>query len=75
MTILHHCWTISVGRVCRVRRNIAKFVLSLEPSFTADDVANAILELPEDQRISRPTMYRSLADLVDAGLLTSASDG
>jgi Fur family ferric uptake transcriptional regulator len=55
-----------VTRQCRV---IVERVFARHDHFDADDLLTQLQEQDAEERVSRPTVYRTLSKLVDAGLL------
>ncbi|MCG8585466.1 MAG: transcriptional repressor [Pirellulales bacterium] len=51
------------------RRIIVEEVFRRHEHFEAEDLINHLQGLPGERRVSRPTIYRTLAELVEAGLL------
>ena len=51
------------------RRVIVEQIFSHHDHFDADELMAALARQSGDQKISRPTVYRALGELVDAGLL------
>jgi len=62
-------------RVTQQRRIIVGQVFSHHDHFDADELINHLQEEIAQRRVSRPTVYRTLAELVDAGLLRQMSLG
>ena len=56
-------------RVTRQRRALVEQVFSRHEHFDADDLMDEVARHQGRRRASRPTIYRTLAELVDAGLL------
>ena len=56
-------------RVTQQRRTLVEQVFSRHEHFDADDLIEQMTRHPSSCRVSRPTVYRTLAELVDAGLL------
>jgi len=56
-------------RVTRQRQMIVEHVSSRHEHFDADQLLADLRKTPEGAAASRPTVYRTLAELVDAGLL------
>ena len=56
-------------RITRQRRVIVDHVASRLEHFDADQLLAELRKTPEGARASRPTVYRTLAEMVDAGLL------
>jgi Fur family transcriptional regulator, ferric uptake regulator len=56
-------------RVTQQRRMILSEVFSQHDHFDADDLLARLQRNQADRKVSRPTVYRTLTELVDAGLL------
>lgn len=56
-------------RVTQQRRTLVEQVFSRHEHFDADDLIEELTRHKRPCRVSRPTVYRTLAELVDAGLL------
>jgi Fur family ferric uptake transcriptional regulator len=56
-------------RVTQQRRIIVERVFSHHDHFDADQLLDQLRKKPSGQAVSRPTVYRTLSELVDAGLL------
>ena len=56
-------------RSTRQRRVIVEEVFSNHDHFDADDLLDQLRQSKSDEKVSRSTVYRTLDDLVDAGLL------
>ena len=56
-------------RVTQQRRIIVERVFSRHDHFDADDLLAQLREHASGRSVSRPTVYRTLSELVDAGLL------
>jgi Fur family ferric uptake transcriptional regulator len=56
-------------RITRQRRMIVEHVCAHHEHFDADQLLADLRKTPEGAAASRPTVYRTLAELVDAGLL------
>jgi Fur family ferric uptake transcriptional regulator len=56
-------------RVTQQRRIIVEHVFSHHEHFDADNLLDELRKHTGDQSVSRPTVYRTLTELVDAGLL------
>lgn len=59
-------------RVTQQRRFLVEQVFSRHEHFEADDLVEEFAH-GSDQKISRPTIYRALAEMVEAGLLRKMS--
>jgi Fur family ferric uptake transcriptional regulator len=62
-------------RVTRQRRLIVDTVFSHHDHFDADELMDHLQELIAKRELSRPTVYRTLAELVEAGLLRKMALG
>lgn len=62
-------------RVTQQRRVLVNHVFSRHEHFDADDLIDEVARLPGQPRVSRPTVYRTLRELVDAGLLRQMNLG
>ncbi len=62
-------------RVTRQRRLIVEQVFSHHDHFDADELMSHLQELIAKRRVSRPTVYRTLSELVEAGLLRKMTLG
>ncbi len=62
-------------RVTEQRRLIVEQVFSHHDHFDADELMDHLQELIAGRRVSRPTVYRTLSELVEAGLLRKMSLG
>lgn len=56
-------------RVTQQRRLIVEQVFSHHDHFDADELMEHLQELIQRREVSRPTVYRTLGELVEAGLL------
>jgi Fur family ferric uptake transcriptional regulator len=56
-------------RVTQQRKIIVEQVFSRHEHFDADDLLAQLRELVGPKKVSRPTVYRTLTELVEAGLL------
>jgi len=56
-------------RITRQRRLIVETVFSHHDHFDADELIDHLQELISQRKVSRPTVYRTLAELVEAGML------
>jgi Fur family ferric uptake transcriptional regulator len=56
-------------RVTQQRRLIVEKVSARHEHFDADQLAAEMAQSAEHQKVSRPTVYRTLAELVEAGVL------
>ena len=62
-------------RVTAQRRVIVEQVFSHHDHFDADELLSHLQPLIAERKVSRPTVYRTLSELVDAGLLRSMTLG
>jgi len=62
-------------RVTRQRRLIVEQVYSHHDHFDADELMDHLQELITQRKVSRPTVYRTLGELVEAGLLRKMTLG
>jgi Fur family transcriptional regulator, ferric uptake regulator len=60
-------------RVTQQRRIIVEEVFKRHDHFDAEDLIRHLSGLAHARRVSRPTVYRTLTELVDAGLLRGMS--
>lgn len=56
-------------RLTRQRRLIVEQVFSHHDHFDADELMEHLQKLISQRKLSRPTIYRTLAELVEAGML------
>ncbi len=56
-------------RITQQRRLLIDFVFERHDHFDAEELILNLALLPEGRNVSRPTVYRTLNELVDAGLL------
>ncbi len=56
-------------RVTEQRRQIVETVFSHHDHFDTDELIEHLKELIAQRKVSRPTVYRTLAELVEAGML------
>jgi Fur family transcriptional regulator, ferric uptake regulator len=56
-------------RMTEQRRLIVEEVYSHHDHFDAEELMDHLKELVEQRKVSRPTVYRTLSELVEAGLL------
>lgn len=56
-------------RITQQRRILVDFVFQRHDHFDAEELILNLAQLPEGGKVSRPTVYRTLNELVDAGLL------
>jgi Fur family transcriptional regulator, ferric uptake regulator len=62
-------------RITQQRRIIVEQIFSHHDHFDADELMNHLREFIAQRRVSRPTVYRTLTELVEAGLLRQMSLG
>lgn len=62
-------------RVTRQRRMIVDTVFSHHDHFDADELIEHLQELISKRKVSRPTIYRTLGELVEAGMLRKMTLG
>ena len=62
-------------RITRQRRLIVDTVFSHHDHFDADELIEHLQELIAQRKLSRPTVYRTLAELVESGLLRKMTLG
>ena len=62
-------------RVTKQRRLIVQTVFSHHDHFDADELMEHLQELIAKREVSRPTVYRTLSELVEAGLLRKMALG
>ena len=60
-------------RVTQQRRFLVEQVFSRHEHFEADDLIEEFARGSDQKKISRPTIYRALAEMVEAGLLRKMS--
>jgi Fur family ferric uptake transcriptional regulator len=60
-------------RVTSQRRILVETVFSRHEHFEADELVEELAYKSSEKRVSRPTVYRTLSELVDAGLLRKMS--
>ena len=56
-------------RVTQQRRLLVEHVFKRHEHFDAEDLIDELSRVSAGRKVSRPTVYRTLRDLVDAGLL------
>jgi Fur family ferric uptake transcriptional regulator len=56
-------------RITQQRRQIVETVFSHHDHFDADELIDHLQELIAQRQVSRPTVYRTLSELVEAGML------
>jgi Fur family ferric uptake transcriptional regulator len=62
-------------RITQQRRLIVDTVFSHHDHFDADELIEHLQELIAQRKVSRPTVYRTLAELVEAGMLRKMALG
>ena len=62
-------------RITRQRRVIVETVFSHHDHFDAEELIDHLQELIAQRKVSRPTVYRTLAELVEAGMLRKMTLG
>ncbi|HUT95648.1 MAG TPA: Fur family transcriptional regulator [Thermoguttaceae bacterium] len=62
-------------RITRQRRLIVETVFSHHDHFDADELMGHLRDLIAKREVSRPTVYRTLSELVEAGLLRKMTLG
>lgn len=62
-------------RVTRQRQTLARLVMLIPSPFIPEQLAEIARQLPDDNRISTTTVYRTLGEFVDAGMVTYTGDG
>ena len=60
-------------RITSQRRQLVETVFSRHEHFEADELVEELAHRTDQPRVSRPTVYRTLSELVDAGLLRKIS--
>jgi Fur family ferric uptake transcriptional regulator len=56
-------------RITQQRRILVEHVFGRHDHFDAEDLLRDFADVPEERKVSRPTVYRGLSELVEAGLL------
>lgn len=56
-------------RITHQRRVIVQQVAARHEHFDADQLVDDLAKTVKDEKVSRPTVYRTLSEMVDAGLL------
>ncbi|HUT09680.1 MAG TPA: transcriptional repressor [Thermoguttaceae bacterium] len=56
-------------RITQQRRQIVETIFSHHDHFDADELIDHLKELIAQRKVSRPTVYRTLSELVEAGML------
>jgi len=62
-------------RITRQRKVIVDTVFSHHDHFDADELIEHLQELIAQRKVSRPTVYRTLSELVEAGMLRTMTLG
>jgi len=62
-------------RITKQRRIIVETVFSHHDHFDADELIDHLQELIGQRKVSRPTIYRTLSELVESGMLRKMSLG
>ena len=62
-------------RITQQRRDIVEHVFNHHEHFDADELLAQLQDVYGSRKISRPTVYRTLAELVDAGMLVKLDLG
>ena len=62
-------------RITRQRRLIVETVFSHHDHFDADELIEHLQKLIAQRKVSRPTVYRTLSELVEAGMLRKMALG
>lgn len=62
-------------RITQPRRALVEFVFSNHEHFDADELTSKLSGRDGRKKVSRPTVYRTLSELVDAGLLRKLDIG
>jgi Fur family ferric uptake transcriptional regulator len=62
-------------RITQQRRILVEHVFERHDHFDADELIASLGSKPETRAVSRPTVYRTLAELVEAGLLRKMTLG
>jgi Fur family ferric uptake transcriptional regulator len=62
-------------RITQQRKSLVDFVFERHDHFDADELIESLSGRHEAERISRPTVYRTLNELVEAGLLRKMTLG
>ncbi len=60
-------------RITQQRRTLVNHIFARHEHFDADDLVDEVARQTDASRISRPTVYRTLRELVEAGLLRQMS--
>jgi Fur family ferric uptake transcriptional regulator len=62
-------------RITQQRRVLVDYIFERHDHFDADELIDTIGQRHADEKISRPTVYRTLRELVEAGLLRKMALG
>ena len=62
-------------RITQQRRLIVETIFSHHDHFDADELMDHLQQLIAQRKVSRPTVYRTLAELVEAGMLRKMTLG
>jgi Fur family ferric uptake transcriptional regulator len=62
-------------RITQQRRALVDFIFERHDHFNADELVDSFAKRHSDEKISRPTVYRTLDQLVEAGLLRKMTLG
>jgi len=62
-------------RITQQRRSLVDYIFERHDHFDADELIGSLAGRPGGDRISRPTVYRTLNELVEAGLLRKMTLG
>jgi Fur family ferric uptake transcriptional regulator len=62
-------------RITQQRRTLVDHIFERHDHFDADELIDTLASRHADERISRPTVYRTLNELVEAGLLRKMTLG
>jgi Fur family ferric uptake transcriptional regulator len=62
-------------RITQQRRSLVAYIFERHDHFDADELIGSLSGRPGGDRISRPTVYRTLNELVEAGLLRKMTLG
>ncbi len=57
------------------RRTLAHLVTAIDSPFSSEQLIAVTRRLPHDRRVTPATVYRTLGEFVDAGILTYSSEG
>jgi Fur family ferric uptake transcriptional regulator len=62
-------------RITQQRRSLVEYIFERHDHFDADELIESLGRRPDGDKISRPTVYRTLNELVEAGLLRKMTLG